>query len=48
MYDGHVHDLLAEGQVFLVSGKFGFRLPLLNVRSIYWNSLKSAVKSLEK
>ena len=31
MYDGHVHVLLAEGQVFY-SGKFGFRLTLLNNR----------------
>ena len=32
MYNGHVHVLLAEGQLFLLSGKFGFRLPLLNNR----------------
>ena len=32
MYDGHVHVLLALGQLFLLSGKFGFPLPLLNDR----------------
>ena len=31
MYDGHVHVLFADGQLFLLSG-IGFRLPLLNDR----------------
>ena len=32
MYNGHVHVLLASGQLFLLSGKFDFPLYLLNDR----------------